>query len=379
ANIGGDADDWIEAAFEAGLDGNLGLNDYGALYGRFSVVGTATRGGIDLAGSNADDGSLDDLAVENAFVGWRSGDLLPALGGDAVDLSVGRQDYLVGTGFLFGDAGADDRGAVWLSPRDAFDFAGIARVTVGSLTGEAVYLTPNDRPDSGTELAGINLDYAIGDVAALGAGYFNVFSSDIPTRDGMDVFDLRATLGPGLLGGLVLAGEIAYEDNGDALEAYGYYGEIGYQLDELRWTPYVSYRYASFSGDDPDTPESEDFDPLFYGSTDWGTWFQGEILGEFVLLNSNLESHTLRLQLAPTEAVALNLLYHFFRLDEPESFGVTEADFAHEVNLIADWAVTDNLALTGVVGVTVPEDGAEQFTGGDETWAHFMLFAGLTF
>ncbi|HET6518471.1 MAG TPA: hypothetical protein VFG47_01460, partial [Geminicoccaceae bacterium] len=47
ANIGGDADDWIEAAFEAGLDGNLGLNDYGALYGRFSVVGTATRGGID--------------------------------------------------------------------------------------------------------------------------------------------------------------------------------------------------------------------------------------------------------------------------------------------------------------------------------------------
>ena len=380
ANIGGDADSWFEGAGEVGLDGSVRLGeDRGALYGRVSVVGTATRGGIDLAGSNADDRNLDDIAVENAFVGWRSGDLFPALGEDAVDLSFGRQDYLVGTGFLFGDGGADDRGAFWLSPRDAFDLAAIGRVTVGDLTAEAVYLTPNDRPDSGTELAGVNLDYAVEGLGTFGGGYFNVFDSDIPTRDGMNVFNLRTTLEPEALGGLVLAGEVAYQENGDALEAYGYYGEIGWRFEGLPWSPYLSYRYAFFSGDDPATARSEDFDPLFYGFTDWGTWFQGEILGEFVLLNSNLESHTVRLQLAPSEPVTLNLLYHYFRLDKPEGLGVTSADFAHEVNLIADWAVTDNLSLAGVVGVTIPENGAEQFTGGNATWAHFMVYAGLEF
>lgn len=382
ANVGGDADRWFEGSVEAGFNGVLGLGGYGAAYGTLTGLGQATRGGLDLAGSNLDERDTEDLAVGQAFAGWRSGDLFGALGEDAVDLSIGRQNYFVGTGFLIGDGAADggERGAYWIG-RDAFDLAGIARLQAGELLAEGFYLAPDDDPDTGTEVAGVNLEYAIGEAATVGATYLNVVDSDLAARDGMNVFDVRAsaTPVPALLPGLLLAGEFAYEDNGGELEAYGYYGEVGYEFGGAPWTPYLSYRYAFFSGDDPDSGESEDFDPLFYGFEDWGTWFQGEILGEFALANSNLISHTVRLRAQPTEAVTTNLLYHYFRLDEPEALGVTSDEFAHEVNLIVDWTLSGNLLLTGVAGVTVPEDGAEEYTGGDDTWAHFMLAATLSF
>ena len=49
-------------------------------------------------------------------------------------------------------------------------------------------------------------------------------------------------------------------------------------------------------GDDPDTIRDEGFNPLAYGMSDWGTWFQGEIIGEYVLANSNLFSYLVGLR-----------------------------------------------------------------------------------
>ena len=50
-------------------------------------------------------------------------------------------------------------------------------------------------------------------------------------------------------------------------------------------------------------PANEAFDPLFLGFYDWGTWWQGEIAGEYFLSNSNLISHQVRAHVAPTEPV----------------------------------------------------------------------------
>ena len=58
--------------------------------------------------------------------------------------------------------------------------------------------------------------------------------------------------------------------------------------------PKLSYRYAFFQGDDPETPANEAFDPLLLGFYDWGSWWQGEIAGEYFLSNSNLDSHQIR-------------------------------------------------------------------------------------
>ena len=62
-----------------------------------------------------------------------------------------------------------------------------------------------------------------------------------------------------------------------------------------RWKMKLSYRYAFFEGDDPDTVENEAFDGLFTGFYDWSTWWQGEIAGGYLISNSNLISNQLRL------------------------------------------------------------------------------------
>ena len=67
----------------------------------------------------------------------------------------------------------------------------------------------------------------------------------------------------------------------------------------MAWKPKVTYRYASFQGDDPATTKNEGFDPLLPGFYDWGYWWQGEIVGEYIALNSNLVSNLVRVHLTP--------------------------------------------------------------------------------
>ena len=49
----------------------------------------------------------------------------------------------------------------------------------------------------------------------------------------------------------------------------------------------------------PTTAANEAFDPLLLGFHDWGTWWQGEIAGEYFLSNSNLVSHQIRAHVNP--------------------------------------------------------------------------------
>ena len=44
---------------------------------------------------------------------------------------------------------------------------------------------------------------------------------------------------------------------------------------DVAWKPKLSYRYAFFQGDDPETATNEAFDPLFLGFYDWGYMVAG--------------------------------------------------------------------------------------------------------
>jgi len=66
----------------------------------------------------------------------------------------------------------------------------------------------------------------------------------------------------------------------------------------------LTYRYASFEATIPARAKSESYDPLFYGFNDWGYWYQGEVAGEYVLSNSNLLSHMIKLNVKPIESVS---------------------------------------------------------------------------
>jgi hypothetical protein len=385
-NLGETSNYWFEEVGELAVEGHHALGAFGTAYGKVSGIFTATQR-TDAAGSDVPNDTPTDLAWEDAYVGWRSANLFQdSLGTDAIDLSYGRQRYQVGSGFLFWDGGSDggQRAAYWIGPRKAFKQAGIAKLTTHGVEARGVYLEPNDNPHSDTKLYGLDLQWSNEDFGSVGGGFYHIFDSRIDTRDGMNIYDIRADLTPlrgkETLPGLTLKGEFTYEDNGNTQEGFGYYGELGYDFGEtLPWTPYVSYRYAHFSGDDPSSTKDQNFDPLFYGFSDWGTWFQGEILGEYVLLNQNLNSSTVRLAVSPTEDLKLNLLYYYFWLDDAAGFGTEGSSFADEVDLTADYTLNDHVFFSLVAGVANPRNGASNFTGGNNIWSYGMFYTSITF
>jgi hypothetical protein len=172
--------------------------------------------------------------------------------------------------------------------------------------------------------------------------------------------------------------EYAIEDNDTALDSTAWNVLVAYQL-EMTWKPKVSYRYAFFEGDDPATPENEAFDGLFTGFNDWGTWWQGEIAGEYFVSNSNLISHQLRVHAQPSEAIATGLIFYDFVLDNVESAGVTADDVAQELDWYLDWTINDNFLLSVVAAVAEPGDAVEQSSGRTDTFWYGMLFAAYSF
>jgi hypothetical protein len=392
AVLGGHADDWGEGSVEAGLTASVSLESWGTLEARYSYVGAWTRGGIDATGSNFPDTTAESGRVEDLYVRWRSGDLLGALGQDALELGFGRQTYQVGTGFLFWDGSRNggSRGASWLGPHEAFELVAFARLTTGPLTSELVYLKPDQGRDADTRMVGIHLDWDLGKRGSAGLGYYKAYNADARDRDGLWLLDARLALVPlSSLPGLTLSAECAYERNGGRLEAFGYYGELGYAFKNRSGKPFVSYRFAFFSGDKGSGPKNEGFDPLFYASSDWGTWDQGEIFGQYVLANQNLLTHTLRIRIEPDEALTASLLYLHLRLDErttelstptgPLAADIRSKHMGDEIDLILDWKLNRYVSLSAVGAVAFPGDAAEDLTGEDSIWSHLMLWAVLSF
>jgi hypothetical protein len=413
--LGQNTDSWTEFGLIPAIDGQVSLQRYGKLDGRLSGVFTTTQLGMDAAASNlGPDGTTDpkDFTLEDFYVRWTSGDSVPSLGRDALEISVGPQSYSLGPaadddlgdGFLFYDGGSDggSRGALWLGLRYAFRMTAIARVQTGPFEAEAVYLNPNDDdPYTSTDVAGVNLAYDFGgmlgrDFAELGVGYFNIFDSADPRRDGLDIANVRVDVAPTrALPGLRLTGEMVKENNGGQNDSWGAWGELGYDFDanDVRFAPYASYRIAYFTGDDQ-TGENSAFDPLFYGSSDWNYWALGEIAGNWVAGNSNTTSYILRLRANPWEPVTTQFFWIYTRLNETQSgvippggrpptdpllASVTDKDMANELNFIVDWEVNDHLLLSTVGAVLMPLHGGEQLFGSSDTWGQWTFYATTTF
>jgi hypothetical protein len=385
--LGDNAGRWGEGSIEPGVTVTRSLGAAGSLEGRYSYLSVWTRGGTDASGGNFPDETAESALVEDLYLKWRSGDLLPDLGKDALELSVGRQPYELGTGFLFwlGGQSGGTRGGYWLAPRSAFRHTAIARLRTGPLRTEALYLSPADSPDSHTRIVGVNFDYDLGERGALGLAYFNIYDSDIELRDGMSIVDVRAEVTPfDALPDLSLSAEYVYEWNSDNVRAFGYYAEATYAFSERRWQPVFGYRFAFFSGATGDSSTSRAFDPLFYGVSDWGRWDQGEIFGEYVVLNQNLMSHQLRLRFEPGDAFTVNLFYYHFRLDERVTAVVGSSDvrskhLGDEIDLTVDWAVREWLWLSCVSAIAFPGEAAEEFVSDDADWSSLMLFAVIHF
>ncbi len=377
---------WREGFIKYGISGDQGLGGAGTLYGTFNLVSSATWGDGDAAGNT--DGSERTTKIEDAFLGWRSGDLFPALGKDGVDFSAGRQVVKIGSGFLINDDGpnlgkgpADGAlnrgGAYYLAARHAFDRTAVLKLGgQDGLHGSVLWLKSDNRAQAETELAAGTLDYTteagtLGLTWVHGLDVTDQWASDFQKeRENMDVYSLRGEGSAGI-DNASFAFEYAWQDK-DAGPEKAWYAEAGYTFADVAWSPKVTYRYTRYS---------QGWDSLFTGlSTGYGTWFQGEVAANYSgPFNSNTGIHHVGLKATPLENLTVGTLY--FDFNTLRTRDTLNLD-ARELDFYVEWAVNEHLIISPLVGLYQPKkdesNGGNQ-VGGNGTNVYSQLTVAVPF
>ena len=370
--LGANTDHWADIGMEPGLTYERSLGR-GTLFGAVSGVYTSTTGN-DASGLTVGLDNASELTLELGNVGWRVEDALDALENSTFTVTVGRQDYSIGTGLLIDDGAEDggERGGWYLGMRKAFTESVVASLDSDRWLFELFRLENHPRRGGPLgEAYGANVEYKFREDTNLATTYMAV-DSNAPGTVMLDVYSVRANWRA--QSGFGLAGEYV-DESSNQINATGYYGEISYAA-KGAWSPVFSYRYAHFDGDNLATPIDERFHEIAYGFSDWGAWYQGEITGEYALGNGNLVSNLFRVQLQPKEDLTINAMLYQFTLDRPLSFGVASDDWGNEVDFTVEWEVNEHVSVVGVLAKLFPGDGAKQYVGGGPTddWTHAMLY-----
>ena len=255
---------WAEAYIEPGIGGIFRLGDTPVYpYGSVTYLMSASWG-QDIY----DSGFRHHGAFEQAYGGVVVN--LPGKG-NAFNVSAGRQIYQLRQGFLIskipGSTNLGSLAALWLGPRLAYDRTVVATLKHGAFTAEGILLEPTEFPgmETDTRLTGGTVGYNDGEIVDAALTYLAVPRSQKPylapdgsvtaTREGLRTISPSVWL-TGVFGveGLWFKGEFAYQTHEQLdMRAYAYALWPGYRADHLPWKPGISYRFASFSGDDPAT------------------------------------------------------------------------------------------------------------------------------
>lgn len=430
--------DWFEGFAKPFAELETPFFDFGHTYALVSVVGALTRGNGDATSSLAPQGArsttsdaLQHTALEDAVIGWHSGNLLAdSLGEDAIELSGGRQSFVLGDSFLLGTGVVNGfgRAAFYLQPRASFDSAAILKLNLSPVRAKLFHFENRvdqdlmqgfDQPK--TDFFGLDIALfeaseeepspkAVGekqarktaqavqttrvkkevpDLWSAGFDFFHVYDADStpgtfsfppggssPTlsiygnRNGLNVYS-------GYLAGsffkfdpnIRFHSQFALERN-DSIDrrvnAAAWYVEPGYKFSNLPWTPQLNLRYAHFSGDpNPNDRLKQSYDPLFTtgGDRGFGSWFLGEIFGQYISPNSNLDVAMAHLKFSPLDTVEAGVIYYDFHFDQTAQFNnptITSKNAAQEVDFYSVWSATEWLTLSGVIGLAVPGTGLKQ-------------------
>jgi hypothetical protein len=294
---------------------------------------------------------------------------------------------MIGDGFLInGDAlnlgkgladGEFNRGgAYWLAARKAFDQTAILRLGgKDGLRGDLMWLKSDNRAQAKTEMLVGNLEH-VSEAGTLGLTAIDIrnideeFASPFQAeRDGMKTYSVRGQGNAGVEN-LFLSGEYAWQDKQDVDDENAWYLEAGWTFADVAWSPSVSYRYSRYS---------EGFDPLFTGfSRGYGTWFQGEVASNYAgPFNSNTQIHHVALKVSPLENLSVGALWF--------DFNTLDRDLGNfdgrELDLYAEWAVSDHLIVMPVVGLYQPdrsaEEGGTQIGGDDSNLYSQLVFVSM--
>ncbi|RMQ43434.1 hypothetical protein ALQ04_02087 [Pseudomonas cichorii] len=359
---------WREGFIKYGLSVDQTMGDLGSVYGTANLVSSGTWGDGDAAGIT--DGTERTTKFDEAFAGWRSGDLFPVLGKDGVDISFGRQIITLGDGFIINDDGlnlgngvADGEfnrgGAYYLAARHAFDETAVLRLGgKDGVHGSLMWIKSDNRAQASTEMAAGTLEYTavpgtLGLTYIHGIDVDDQYASDFQKqRQGMNIYSLRGAGNAGIENAH-FSFEYAWQDK-DAGAQKAWYTEAGYTFADLPWSPDLTYRYSRYS---------KDWDSMFNGvNRGYGTWFQGEVSGNYSgPFNSNSAIQHVALKLKPLEPVTVGVLFFDYKtLHRNDALNLD----GRELDLYAEWAVNEHLIITPLVGLYKPDK--DENTGGNQ-------------
>jgi len=371
---------WREGYVKYGLSGEWHAT--GTLYGAFNLTSSGTWGDGDPTGVTIGNERRTDY--EDAYLGWRSGNLLPALGEDGLEISAGRRVITIGDGFIINDdalnfgngvPGYNRGGGYNLAARKIFHRTAV--VSIGGaqgLRGDAMYLKSGNRAQAKTGMYVANLAWIHGkDVDAR-------FANDVQMqRDGMNLYSLRGSGNAGIEH-LSLSFELARQYRSEVVggvrtgnddNATAWYTEAGWTFSDLTLSPSLSYRYTRYGAS---------WDGMFTGfNRGFGTWFQGEVANNYAgPFNGNTGIHHLGLSLSPLENLTIGLLYFDFNtLKDRHLMDMG----AREFDAYAEWAIGEHLVLIPILGVYRPDkdqsNGGLQFSGGNNLYSQIIV--GLNF
>lgn len=386
---------WVEGMVHTGLYGITPLSERFYIFGGASVLASGSYG-QELFSNR----TRSHVAIEDAFAGFITG--VTRENGDRLqlDASAGRQRFTLGDGFLIINTAANgrDRAALQANPRWSADMVALARLRYNNTKVELFRVDPDELPilDSKTVIDGVNIETRLSNGFEAAASFLRVPQSSFKyftpaqtfTREGLQVFDARLRWQPNPAGtpGPFVAAEAALQRNENFdMQAYGFYGEAGWSFASLPWSPTFSYRYAQFSGDDPNTSTFERWDPLLSGGNG-EQWVQG--INHFkVVQDSNIIAHRFQLRLRPSAKFELVPQVWLFRADSLTNLGGNPAlsflgskDYGYELNLTGKYFASRNVYVQGHVAATFPGAAVKKaFNADPDPWLSTMLFVRVAY
>ncbi|MEG2177722.1 MAG: alginate export family protein [Bacteroidales bacterium] len=311
----------------------------------------------------------------------------------------GRKQFTLGDGFLIVNTSmnGDNKAALQLNPRWAAQNIFQAGFAWDRLAFQIFRFKPNELPilNSHTLINGLNLELGNKDRMLIAASFLQVPQSTyryylpdgtVHTRDGLQVYNLRifrnAPIGKG---GFFFKAEGAYERNANfKMSAWAYYGEIGWRFATTKTMPMLSYRYATFSGDNPNTKSYNRWDALYTGGNG-EQWVQGSNMYKIVQ-NSNEISHRLQLSIAPIRKLQLVGQVWLFYAPQKMNLGGNPAlsilkskIYGSEYNLTVKFFYSRHWYFHLNTAYTLPGNAIREVVSNTKNWFCLSVFARYSF
>lgn len=336
--------------------------------------------------------------IEEAFVGLVGGGRTSKGDPYKYNVSYGRKQFTLGDGWIIVNTSMNgyNRASLQLNPRWAGKSLLQADFVWNKILIQGFSLRPNelDILNSHTIINGLNLQLSNNKNALIAFSFLQVPRStlryylpdgSIHTRDGLQVYNLRIFKNTGQNGKLFFKTEAGYQRNSHFdMAAWAYYGELGWNFSNVKGTPTISYRYAFFSGDNPDSKSYNRWDALYTGGNG-EQWVQGSNMYKIVQ-NSNEITHRLQIVYSPLKKIQLVGQGWLFFAAQKNNIGGNPAlsnldskFYGSEFNLTFKYFYSRNWYFHLNTAYTLPESAIKDAIVNTQNWFCLSLFARYSF